>query len=80
MGLVAAERKHKSAVTITWKYAAGEESVKGFREGFEAKGGKITKELSVPFPTVERRRKVDADEFAVRRFAAHVGHRHAGWS
>ena len=53
MGLVAAERKHKSAVTITWKYAAGEESVKGFKEGFEAKGGKVTKELSVPFPTVE---------------------------
>ncbi|MGH8857106.1 MAG: ABC transporter substrate-binding protein [Polaromonas sp.] len=53
MGLVAAERQHKSAVTITWKYAAGEESVKGFKEGFEAKGGKVTKELSVPFPTVE---------------------------
>ena len=53
MGLVAAERKHKSAVTITWKYAAGEESIKGFKEGFEAKGGKVIKELSVPFPTVE---------------------------
>ena len=53
MGLAAAERKHKSAVTITWKYAAGEESVKGFKEGFEAKGGKVTRELSVPFPTVE---------------------------
>ncbi len=53
MGLVAAERKHKSAVTITWKYAAGEESIKGFKEGFEAKGGKVVKELSLPFPTVE---------------------------
>jgi len=54
MGLVAAERqKHKTAVTITWKYAAGDESVKGFKEGFESKGGKVLKELNVPFPNVE---------------------------
>jgi branched-chain amino acid transport system substrate-binding protein len=54
MGLVAAEReKKKTAVTITWKYAAGDESVKGFKEGFESKGGKVLKELSVPFPNVE---------------------------
>jgi len=53
MGLVAAERKHKTAVTITWKYAAGDESVKGFKESFEAKGGKVLKELNVPFPNVE---------------------------
>ncbi|WP_395139474.1 ABC transporter substrate-binding protein [Schlegelella aquatica] len=54
MGLVAAEqRKHKTAVTLTWKYAAGEESVRGFKEGFEAKGGKVLKELYLPFPNVE---------------------------
>jgi len=54
MGLVAADqRKHKTAVTITWKYAAGDEMVKGFKEGFEGKGGKVVKELSVPFPNVE---------------------------
>ena len=54
MGLVAAEKyKHKTAVTVTWKYAAGDESVKGFKEGFEAKGGKVIKELNVPFPNVE---------------------------
>jgi branched-chain amino acid transport system substrate-binding protein len=54
MGLVAAtERKHKTAVTLTWKYAAGDESVKGFKEGFESKGGKVLKELNVPFPNVE---------------------------
>jgi branched-chain amino acid transport system substrate-binding protein len=53
-GLVAGERmKAKTAVTITWKYAAGDESVKGFREGFEAKGGKVLKDLNVPFPNVE---------------------------
>ncbi|GIX25659.1 MAG: ABC transporter substrate-binding protein [Caldimonas sp.] len=54
MGLVAAEKfKHKTAVTLTWKYAAGDESVRGFKEGFESKGGKVIKELSLPFPNVE---------------------------
>jgi branched-chain amino acid transport system substrate-binding protein len=54
MGLVAAQQqKHKTAVTISWKYAAGDESVKGFKEGFEGKGGKVLKELNVPFPNVE---------------------------
>jgi branched-chain amino acid transport system substrate-binding protein len=54
MGLVAAEQlKHKTAVTLTWKYAAGDESVRGFKEGFESKGGKVIKELNLPFPNVE---------------------------
>jgi branched-chain amino acid transport system substrate-binding protein len=53
MGKVAAERKIKTAVTLTWKYAAGDESVKGFKEGFEAGGGKVVKELNLPFPNVE---------------------------
>jgi branched-chain amino acid transport system substrate-binding protein len=54
MGVVAAEKeKKKTAVTITWKYAAGDESVQGFKEGFESKGGKVVKELNLPFPNVE---------------------------
>jgi branched-chain amino acid transport system substrate-binding protein len=53
MGPVMAQRGHKRVVTITWKYAAGEESVKGFREGFEKAGGQVIKDLSVPFPDVE---------------------------
>jgi branched-chain amino acid transport system substrate-binding protein len=53
MGKVAAEQKRKTAVTFTWKYAAGQESVDGFKEGFEAGGGKVIKELSLPFPQVE---------------------------
>ncbi len=54
MGLVAAEKLgHKTAVTVTWNYAAGDESVKGFREGFESKGGKVLKQLNLPFPNVE---------------------------
>jgi branched-chain amino acid transport system substrate-binding protein len=54
MGLVAAEKqKHKTVVTLTWKYAAGDESVRGFKEAFESKGGKVVKEMSLPFPNVE---------------------------
>jgi branched-chain amino acid transport system substrate-binding protein len=53
MGEAVAKRGHKNVVTITWKYAAGDESVKGFKEAFEKSGGKVTKELSLPFPNVE---------------------------
>ncbi|EHR72351.1 ABC-type branched-chain amino acid transport system, periplasmic component [Burkholderiales bacterium JOSHI_001] len=53
MGEVMAKKGHKKAVTITWKYAAGDESVKGFREAFEKGGGTVMKELNLPFPGVE---------------------------
>jgi branched-chain amino acid transport system substrate-binding protein len=53
MGEVAAQRGHKTAITITWKYAAGEESINGFKEAFEKNGGKVVKELFLPFPNVE---------------------------
>jgi branched-chain amino acid transport system substrate-binding protein len=53
MGEVVAKKGHKNIVTISWKYAAGDESVKGFKEAFEKGGGKVTKELGVPFPNVE---------------------------
>jgi len=53
MGMVAAQKKYKTAVTITWKYAAGEQSIGGFKETFQKGGGKVVKELFVPFPTVE---------------------------
>jgi len=52
-GVAAAERKHKTAVTITWKYAAGDEMVEGFKEAFEKGGGKVLKDLTLPFPNVE---------------------------
>ena len=35
MGIVAALRGYKTAATITWKYAAGEQSIGGFKETFE---------------------------------------------
>ncbi|MDQ6628640.1 MAG: ABC transporter substrate-binding protein [Pseudomonadota bacterium] len=53
MGIVAGDKGVKRAMTITWNYAAGAESVKGFAEGLEKSGGKVMKDLNVPFPTVE---------------------------
>jgi branched-chain amino acid transport system substrate-binding protein len=53
MGEVVAKKGHKKVVTITWKYAAGDESIRGFKESFEKSGGKVIKELNVPFPNVE---------------------------
>ncbi|HEY9068242.1 MAG TPA: ABC transporter substrate-binding protein [Burkholderiaceae bacterium] len=53
MGKVAAEKGAKKAITITWNYAAGAESVKGFKEAFEKGGGAVVKELNLPFPGVE---------------------------
>lgn len=43
----------KKAVSVTWKYAAGEESVGGFRESFTKGGGQVLKDITVPFPNVE---------------------------
>ena len=53
LGKVMAERGHKKAAFITWKYAAGEESLESFKEGYSAAGGRVVKELFVPFPNVE---------------------------
>jgi branched-chain amino acid transport system substrate-binding protein len=53
LGKVMMEKGHKNAIWISWKYAAGEEMGQGFREGYEKAGGKIVKELWLPFPNVE---------------------------
>jgi branched-chain amino acid transport system substrate-binding protein len=52
-GVIAAGKGYKRALTITWNYAAGNETVKGFTEAFEKGGGKVMKELTLPFPNVE---------------------------
>lgn len=52
-GVYAAGKGYKRAMTITWNYAAGNEMVKGFTEAFEKGGGKVMKELNLPFPNVE---------------------------
>lgn len=53
MGEVVAGKGHKKVVTITWKYAAGDESTNGFKEAFTKAGGEVVKELNLPFPNVE---------------------------
>ena len=53
MGIVAGQKGVKRAMTVTWNYAAGTESVKGFAEGLEKGGGKVIKDLNLPFPGVE---------------------------
>jgi branched-chain amino acid transport system substrate-binding protein len=53
LGKVMVDKGHKKAVWITWKYAAGDEALEGFKEGFLAAGGTIIKEMSLPFPNVE---------------------------
>jgi len=53
MGVVAGQKGIKRAITITWNYAAGAESTKGFTEGLEKGGGKVIKDLNLPFPNVE---------------------------
>jgi branched-chain amino acid transport system substrate-binding protein len=53
MGKVAGERGARKVATITWKYAAGDESVQGLKDGIKASGGEVIKELTLPFPNVE---------------------------
>ena len=52
-GVAAAKKGYKRAMTITWNYSAGAETVKGFAEGFEKGGAKVIKDLNLPFPNVE---------------------------
>ena len=53
MGALLRQRGHRRVVTMSWKYAAGEEMIGGFTEGFEAAGGEIAKAQWLPFPNVE---------------------------
>lgn len=53
LGRILMERGLKNAVFITWKYGAGEESLRGFKEGYSKAGGRIMKEIFLPFPNVE---------------------------
>ena len=40
-------------MTITWNYAAGQETVKGFAEAFEKGRRQGRQDLNPPFPNVE---------------------------
>ncbi len=43
----------RNVATITWRYTAGAEMIGAFTESFTKLGGKITEDLTVPFPEVE---------------------------
>jgi branched-chain amino acid transport system substrate-binding protein len=53
MGKVLAEEGKKTAVLCYWDYGAGKQSAQGFKDAFVPGGGKIIKEIGVPFPKVE---------------------------
>jgi len=53
LGKPMVDRGHKKAVWITWKYAAGDDALEGFKESYTKAGGTIVKELGLPFPNVE---------------------------
>ncbi len=53
MGQLMAQKGLKKVVTLTWKYSFGQQSVDGFKEAFEKSGGKVVKDMTLPFPNVE---------------------------
>ena len=53
MGKVMYDAGHRNVMTITWRYAAGQEDVEALKESFVKLGGKVTEELYLPFPQVE---------------------------
>ena len=73
LGKVMWEKGHKTAAWISWKYAAGEEMFHGFKEGYEKVGGKIVKELWLPFPNVAGRANGSAPPRRARRPHHHRG-------
>lgn len=54
-GKIMAMEGHKTAVTLTWNYAAGTQMMAAGAESFTAAGGKILKNLTLPFPDVDFR-------------------------
>lgn len=53
MGKVMYDAGHRNVMTITWRYAAGQQMVDAFKDNYTKAGGKIVEELYVPFPQVE---------------------------
>ena len=53
MGKVLLEEGKKNVVLCYWGYGAGKQSAGGFKDSFVAGGGKVIKEIAVPFPKVE---------------------------
>lgn len=53
MGEVALKAGYKKVVTMSWNYGMGKESLEAFSESFTKGGGKVMKEILVPFPKTE---------------------------
>jgi branched-chain amino acid transport system substrate-binding protein len=53
MGQVALDRGYKKVVTMSWNYGFGKESLAAFEESFTKGGGKVLKQIMVPFPKTE---------------------------
>lgn len=53
MGKVMFDAGHRKVATITWRYAAGQQMVGAFGEGFKKAGGTVIEDLALPFPEVE---------------------------
>ncbi len=51
-GELMAKEGHKTAVTISWKYGAGIQMMAAGKEAFEKGGGKVVREILIPFPKV----------------------------
>jgi branched-chain amino acid transport system substrate-binding protein len=49
-GLALGRSGVRRAAWMTWDYAAGNEAGEGFRQGMEAAGGTVVRELKLPFP------------------------------
>lgn len=52
-GKMAATKGYKRVVTVAWKFSAGDESVKGFKDGLAGTNTKVVSDLTLPFPNVE---------------------------
>lgn len=52
-GTQMAKDGHKTCITIAWKYGAGRQMMDAGAEAFTKAGGKVIKDIEVPFPDVE---------------------------
>lgn len=50
IGKALVEQGVKRAAWVTWDYAAGQETVEGFRDGLQSGGGELVKVITLPFP------------------------------
>lgn len=53
MGAVVARDGHHTAMTISWRYAAGQQTCDAFAQGFIASGGTVVSQLYLPFPMTD---------------------------